>query len=355
MKVKGEELEAAFEARNVSTALLSREAELKNIEKNGATAQREKEAAIANVYEMAGKIKTTNFFKTQADFFNLLMLKKVKDSKEYRERAGLTWEQFCDHIGVNRRTVDRQLEDLEPFRVEFLDTFANFSGVTINKIKYLGIAVNEKLVTVSENAITINGETIPLDAEHKDDIQAILETLEEDHRKKTEELEASLSASKKVAAAKEKVINTLERDLKRLEKRIDLSDLTDEEQDAINLLNQVQMDFQRGMSDIKKAIEPHKAPAIALRSYYFLLLFVQKFCTDEREALNETYREADECPWDIMDQEIPDSAVVVDNLPCFVGQGIGVLYQAKIDARKAKAEARKKGKAEKEGGTDGTN
>lgn len=332
--------------KNYSAAALSMEEERRNIEKNTETAQREKEEAIANVYEMAGKIKATNFQKSQSDFFRLLMLKQVKDSKEYRGRFGMTWEKFCEHVGVNKRWIDEQLTDLKPFKAEFLEAFLQFSGVPVSKIKYLAESVLEGTSKISDDAIVYNGETIPLDAEHKDDIQAILETLKEDHKKKTEELEATLSATKKVNAAKEKVINTLERDLKRLEKKVDLSDLTDEEQDAINLLNRVQMDFMMGMSDIKKAIKPHEAPAIALRSYYFLLLFINKYCTDEREALNETYREAEECPWEIMDQEIPDSAVVVDNLPCFAGQGIGVLYQAKIDARKAKAEAKKKGKGE---------
>lgn len=346
------EVEMVAQVKNNTAAVLSREKEKQIIAKNAETVQREKEEAIANVYKMAGKISATNFFKSQAEFFNLVMLKKVKDSKEYRERFGMTWEQFCEHVGVNRRTVDRQLDDLEPFRQDFLDQVSNFSGVTINKIKYLGNAVDQKTVMMSENAIVYNGETIPLDAEHRDDIQVLLENLETAHKAKTEELEATLSATKKVAAAKEKVINTLERDLKRLEKKVDLSELTEEEQDAINLLTEVQFGFERGISDIKKKIEPHKAPELALRCYYFLLLFIGKRCTDECERLNDTYEGADVCPWEVLDQEIPDPAAMIDNLPCFAGQGIGVLYQAKIDARKAKAEARKKAKAGAEGGAD---
>ena len=50
-----------------------------------------------------------------------------------------------------------------------------------------------------------------------------------------------------------------------------------------------------------------------------------------------------------MDQEIPDSAVVIDNLPTFVGRGMGALYQAKIDKRQAAADAKKGTKAEEEG------
>ncbi|HRR42488.1 MAG TPA: hypothetical protein P5244_14740, partial [Syntrophales bacterium] len=63
--------------KNYSKAAESREIEKRNIEKNAEVVQQGKEEAIANVYEMAGKVKATNFFKTQSQFFNLLMLKQV--------------------------------------------------------------------------------------------------------------------------------------------------------------------------------------------------------------------------------------------------------------------------------------
>ena len=195
-----------------TTEIMKREHE-KSVEQT----QREKEEAIANIYEMAGKIKATNFFKSQAEFFNLVMLKKVKDSKAYRERFGITWEQFCEHVGINRRTMDRSLEDIAPFRQEFLDTLSDFSGVTFNKIKYLGMAADEKLVNLSENAIVFNGETIPVDAEHADEIQSLLETLEENHKKEKEEAETTIRTKERLLKAKEDTINKMERELKRLE------------------------------------------------------------------------------------------------------------------------------------------
>src|SRR5208337_4605334 len=98
---------------------------------------------IANIFEMAGKIKATTFFGAQSKFFNLLMLKQVKDSKEYRDRFDMSWEKFCEHVGVNKRWVDEQLADLKPFEVEFLEAFLQFSGVPISKFKYLGESVVE--------------------------------------------------------------------------------------------------------------------------------------------------------------------------------------------------------------------
>ncbi len=311
-------------------------------ENNVEQTQKDREEAIANVYEMAGKVKATNFFKTQADFFNLLMLKKVKDSKEYRERFGMTWEQFCDHVGLKRRTVDLQLEDLEPFRQEFLATFANFSGVAISKIKYLGMAVDSKLATIAENSIIFNGETIPVDAEHKDEIQALLEALEENHKKAQDDAETTIRTKDRLLAAKEATINKMERELKRLEKTVPKSELSDEEQDAINLLVRVQTDFIAALSDIKKKIEPHKAPEVALRQYYFLLIFMAKVTMEERMVLHEAYAEAEECPWEINEMELPPPDVMIDNLPMSAGKGMGAKVAAKMEERKTQKSKKEK-------------
>ena len=299
-------------------------------------AQQEKEEAIANVYEMAGKVKATNFFKTQADFFNLLMLKKVKDAKEYRDRFGMTWEQFCDHVGVKRRTIDLQLEDLEPFRQEFLATFANFSGVTLSKIKYLGMAVDSKLAMIAENAIAFNGETIPVDAEHADEIQSLLETLEENHKKAATEAAETIKTKERLLRDKDKVMDKQARDIARLEKRAEITDLTEEEQEAVNLLMQVQTDFLTALSDVKKKIEPGRAPEIALRQYYYLLIFMQKITAEERVALQAVYEPAEMGPDEILEEELPPTDVMIDNTPLTAGKGLGKKVVDKIEERAAK-------------------
>ncbi|MEJ2695581.1 MAG: hypothetical protein P8013_02935 [Candidatus Sulfobium sp.] len=96
------------------------------------------------LFRMAGKIEATSFFKSQSEFFRLVMLKQVKDSKDYRDNYGMTWEEFCDSVKVDRRRIDEQLVDLRPFKAEFLADFANFSGVELHKIRYLGQAISKQ-------------------------------------------------------------------------------------------------------------------------------------------------------------------------------------------------------------------
>lgn len=320
--------------KGITEAVESMESVRRNLEKAKDPTQQEKEEAIANVFEMAGKIKATNFFKTQAEFFNLVMLKKVKDSREYRERFGMTWEQFCEHAGVNRRTVDRQLDELEPFRQDFLDTLSNFSGVTLSKIKYLGMAVSGQMAEISDNAIIYNGETIPLDPEHRDEIQALLDNLEESHKQTLEEKDSAIRAKNRLLKSKEELVNKMEREIKRLEKTVDMEPLSAEEQEAIDILREIQSRFVEAISTIKKKVPYDKAPAIALRQLYFLYIFMSKVCLDERLDLHEHWKDAEDVPWEIDPEELPPPDAMIENLP-LGGKKIAENFRKKVAERTA--------------------
>ncbi len=307
----------------------------RNQERSAEQAQRDKEEAIANIYEMAGKIKATNFQTAQSNFFRLLMLKQVKDSKEYRNRFDMSWEKFCEHVGVNRRWVDEQLADLKPFKVEFLEAFLRFSGTPINKIKYLCESIAEGTSGITENSIVYQGEVIPIDTEHQDDIKALFETLEENHKKEREEAAKKIAEKERLIQDKRTLIEKQSRELSHLERTVPKSELTDEEQDAVNLLQQVQKYFLAALSDIKKKIKPHEAPEIALRQYYFLLIFLAKVTMEERLALHDAYAAAEECPWEIAEMELPPANVLIDNLPLTAGKGLGAKVAEKIEERKA--------------------
>jgi hypothetical protein len=202
------------------------------------------------------------------------------------------------------------------------------------------MAVDSKSATVAENAITYNGETIPVDAEHADEIQSLLETLEENHKKEKEEADTTIRTKERLLKAKEDTINKMERELKRLERTVPKSELTDEEQDAVNLLMQIQKDFLASFSDIKKKIDPAGAPEVALRQWYYLLLFMQKITMEERISLQQYFDSAEMGPEEITEEELPPADVLVDNLPLTAGKGLGKKVAEKIEERQAK-----KGKA----------
>jgi len=195
------------------------------------------------VYEMAGKIKATNFGHRQAEFLTLLMLKQVKETKEYRLKYGMTWVEFCDYIGLKWRTVDLQLEDLEPFRIDFLTSFADFMGADISKIKYLGKAISAKLADFDGENIIVGEEKIPCIRERAGEINAVLDQLREDLQKKQDELAAQKKAAERIQSDLHKRINKLEKDAERRKGVLADRDLSDEEAGFIKEMAALRLAF----------------------------------------------------------------------------------------------------------------
>jgi len=188
------------------------------------------------IFEMVGKIKSMIFTEEQAKCLKFLFLKKAKESKDYREVYGMTWEEFCKHAGFSWRTADRWLTELEPLTTEFSAKLADFSGYDLNKIKYLCKAKSANLAEIKDNAIVYEGEEIPLTPEHKDQIQAILEKIEETYKKneaslkkEIEDKEGDLRAKDRVLKDKEDNNQSLHRQLDKLTRLAKEKGLTPEE------------------------------------------------------------------------------------------------------------------------------
>ena len=286
----------------VSDAAESTEVMKRESAKSMAEIQRQKEDAIANVYEMAGKIKSTSFNKAQAEFFELLMLKQVKDAKEYREKFGMTWEQFCDYVGVNRRTIDNILIDLKPFKVEFLAKFANFAGFPINKIKYLEEPILARVAKIEGNEIVYMGERIPFEQEYRDDFQALLETLEENHRILLEEKDANLRTRDRLLKDKEDVIRKQARDLSKYERDAERRGLTPEEDAFIKKMENLRTAFDGFyMLDVDpdrmEELFRDNSPTPRMRSVYLTTLdYMRKQILAAYDTATDRYGNPVMCP-----------------------------------------------------------
>lgn len=242
------------------------------------------------LYEMSGKIKTLSFNEAQSRFFRLVMLKQVKDSKEYRERFGMTWEQFCESMGFNRRTLDEQLLDLKPFRAEFLANFASFSGFDFSKIKYLGNSSSEKVAELcqfSDNSIIYEGETIPVTAERADDIKAILERIEEALAKEREERAAEKKTHERRMADEKKHIQKLEKEINKYERHAHDKGLTAEEDAFLQRIDNLRTGFIGYMLQVEptrmEALSADTDPSVRMRAEYIALLHAM------RSQLNAAY------------------------------------------------------------------
>lgn len=149
-----------------------------------------------------GALDAFGYMRSSNEIQEYAILHRVKQEKEYK-KEGLTWKQFCDRRGLNVRNVDRALDDMRPLFKEFSDKCLILSGLSFNKIRYLGRSKSDNLSEITENGIQVSDDmVIPLDADHKDDIEAYINTLKRAEKETKEE-------GNKDLAAKQRVIKTL--------------------------------------------------------------------------------------------------------------------------------------------------
>jgi len=249
------------------------------------------------VYEMAGKVKATKFFKSQAEFFMLIHLKQIKETKDYRLTYGMTWVEFCDYVGLDWRTVDRRLEDLEPFRVEFLLSVTDFLGADISKIKYLGRAISVNLTDFDGQNIIIDGDKIPFIPERADEIVAIFDRLREDLQKQKDELSAQKKASDRIQSDLHKRINKLEKDAERRKGILADRDLSDEEAGFMKKMEALRLAFDGLLINatpenieelaLDRDPSPRICAAIVSTAYYMRMQILKYY-----DVVEQTYGDA---------------------------------------------------------------
>lgn len=176
------------------------------------------------------------------ELLRAITLHRIKASKEYKT-GGLTWDQFCDSLGMERRTVDRMLDDFRPIMDTFLDRIVQFSGMPFSKIRLLGKQLSDNLSEIKDNCLIYGDEEIPLTPDHRDDIQALIERISDDAKNKLEEAEAQVSAKDKVLKSKQDLLNKQERELKKYEKEAAAKGFTPAEDAFLLQINNLKMSF----------------------------------------------------------------------------------------------------------------
>ena len=145
----------------------------------------EREALIAEAYKMAGKIEAFKFISNFADVGSLSLLKKIKESKVYKEMPTIkTWDNYCKSIGLSASKVDEDLNNIATFGEKFITDVGNF-GLGYRELRQLKKQVKSGSLEIKDETVIIDGEVIPLD--DKDELRDALDTLLKSKYKEIEE------------------------------------------------------------------------------------------------------------------------------------------------------------------------
>ena len=170
--------------------------------------QEERETLIAEAYKMAGKIEAFKFISNFADVGSLSLLKKIKESKVYKEMPTIkTWDNYCKSIGLSASKVDEDLNNIATFGEKFITDVGNF-GLGYRELRQLKKEIKSGNLEIKDESVVIDGEVIPLD--DKDELRDALDTLLKSKYKEIEELKDEIKN-------KESIIEDKEHDIKRLQ------------------------------------------------------------------------------------------------------------------------------------------
>lgn len=170
--------------------------------------QQERDELIAEAYKIAGKVEAFKFVSNFAEIGSLALLKKIKESKVYKDIPAIkTWDNYCKSIGLSRSKVDEDLDNLATFGEKFTADIGSI-GIGYRELRQLKKEIKAGNLEVKDAEVIIDGEVIPLD--DKDELRDALDTLLKSKYKEIEELKDEIKN-------KESIIEDKEHDIKRLQ------------------------------------------------------------------------------------------------------------------------------------------
>jgi hypothetical protein len=234
------------------------------------------------------------------EFLRLMALYKMRQTKEYRKH-GQTWEEFCDAHGYPRRTAEQLLNELRPIFEQFSGKLAGFFGISFNKIRLLGRSIAAESAGFKDGCLVYDDQIIPLDPEHKDEIEAVIDQIKEEAEKAKKDKALEVKAKDRVLQDKEKAIQKLHKNLEKLEGQAREKGLTPAEEGFLKKIDflrtgfdgyMMQLDPDR-MDDLSRDAEP--TPRMRA-SYLAALDYMKKQILVAFDVATEMYGNAVMCP-----------------------------------------------------------
>lgn len=212
-------------------------------EVNVVNEQAERERRIAESYEIAGRIQAFTFVEKVVTVSTLVQLKKMKESKVYRDLPNIgTWDKYCQYLGLDRHSIDQQLLNLAVFGEGFLETCHQFS-IGYRDLRKLRQLTHDGGVVIDAEAVEIDGERIPLTPDHREDLQAALERVIETNAKIIADKDATIKAKEKVLKDKQTLIERQARELTKLEDEAAAAEMTPIEEAFVRKMENLRVSF----------------------------------------------------------------------------------------------------------------
>lgn len=217
---------------------------------------KEKQVLIAQCHEMIGRVQSNKLMAKFADVSSLIHLRNVKESKIYRDLPSVgTWDKFCEYLGLSRQHIDEQLRNLADFGEDFLLTCSQL-GVGYRDMRKLRQLTHDGTLVIDAEAVEIGGDRIPLDPDHREDLQAAIEKIIEEQTKTRTEMAAQKKAFDRVQEATHKEVQKLQQTIDKMEDRAAQKGMTAEEEGFLKQMENARISVQGFFSKF----DPERSP-----------------------------------------------------------------------------------------------
>lgn len=238
-----------------------------------------------------GEFTGLNFGRQVITVAMLAKLHSIKKSKSYRASGIVNWETFCEQVlHCNHEVIDEQIAYLRKFGPAFLAAAKqiSLSRRVLRELKALPESEIQEIV--KGNAIQIDGEEIPLDEAHADEVNEALESAIAKYRAEAqaERARADVAARKIVdqATALEKKGQEIEKLRTKVRELEDQEYVQDFERRIMSLFVRASTEI-REMADLSLQLQD---PAVKERIFHMVitgldgnLTFLQNTVTQEFE------------------------------------------------------------------------
>lgn len=237
-------------------------------EQQAEEAGRKREETIRQVSCLVGRSQAFGYMAAFTGMAELATLKEVKDQKLYREFGAPTWAGFCELFGINYKTIDERLLNLEKFGLAFMEATQKI-GLSRQDLRRL------QALPVDARADAIN-QTVNLENPTKEQVRDLLDKMddmESDNallKDKVKKVEAKLDKKESAIVRGQDQITEMEDKLRALQKAQENSLIRGDEQKSLEVLSAAKRSFNNMLLSLN-AIELESAsPAIKASMVAFL-------------------------------------------------------------------------------------
>ncbi len=140
-------------------------------------ADRETDVEWEDIYMELGRVHALMGVSLACNNQVIKWYRRMKEDKPY-EKHGFNLDQLCKRIGTSRRALNERLLFEDRLGGQFVESWIE-TDLPYTHMRYLLSGLKQGDLNISEGKIEVGDQKIPIDADHREEIQAAIDDLKQ--------------------------------------------------------------------------------------------------------------------------------------------------------------------------------